>query len=204
MSTRIKLIVVLITAQCLSACISLKQPQQEITYYSVSSAKIKPVDTPLPFTLKVDRFSVAPQYNSRQIIYSNKPNTSSSYSYHKWHLNPGLMISDVLFRNIKQSGSYKAVFPYSINLPVHFILKGHIDDFYELDYKDRWEAHLTLTITLINENEPDPAKSIRLQKTYTETVPCAQKNPQSLAEAMSRAAAEISSDIIKDISVNLK
>ncbi len=205
MSFKIKLLItLLITSIFLTSCVSLKQPQQKISYYTIAKPEVKPMDTPLPLTLKVNRFSVAPFYNTIQMIYSDKSYTHNYYSYHKWGVNPGSMISDYLFRGIKESNSFKAVFPYSSSASPRYTLNGHIDEFYELDTKDNWEAHLVMTVTLISAKELDPSKRILLQKTYSTSKKCLKKNPQSLAEAMSRAAAETSSKIIEDIYNELK
>jgi len=205
MNCKIKLLIILlITSIFLTSCISLKQPQQNISYYTISQLDVNPMDSPLPLTLKVNRFSAAPLYNTIQMIYSDNSYTHNYYSYHKWGVNPGSMISDYLFRGIKQSNSLKAVFPYSSSSSPLYTLNGHIDEFYELDTNDKWEAHLVMTVTLISTKEIDPSKRIILQKTYRSSKKCSKKNPQSLAEAMSQAAAETSSKIIEDIYKELK
>ena len=72
-------------------------------------------------------------------------------------------------------------------------------DFLEWDKKSGWEALLAVSITLIQENEPDITKRILFQKTYTSTQPCRQKNPRALSEAMSTAMSEVSEQIMLDI-----
>jgi len=130
--------------------------------------------------------------------------THNVYNYHKWGVNPGNMISDYLFRGIKQSNSFKAVFPYSSSTAALYTINGHVDEFYELDTKNGWEAHLALTITLLSEIEKDDLKKICFQKSYSSSKKCLKKNPRSLAGAMSRAASEITSEIIKDVYKALK
>jgi len=205
MNCKIKLLItLLITSVFLTSCLSLKQPQPEISYYTIAQPDVKAADTPLPLTLKVNRFSVAPLYNTIQMIYSEKPFTHNIYNFHKWGVNPGDMISDFLFRGIKQSNSFNAVFPYSSSTSALYTINGHVDEFYELDTKNGWEAHLALTISLFSEKEKDVSKKICFQKSYRSSKKCIKKNPQSLAEAMSLAASEISSEIIKDIYKQLK
>ncbi|MBU4185932.1 MAG: hypothetical protein KKC23_07015 [Proteobacteria bacterium] len=52
---------------------------------------------------------------------------------------------------------------------------------------------------ILSKNEPDISKSVLMQKQYSAIEPCGMKNPQSLAEAMSKAMAKISDRIIKDV-----
>jgi hypothetical protein len=54
------------------------------------------------------------------------------------------------------------------------------------------------------ENEPDISKRILLQKTYQLKETCRSKNPGALAEAMSRAMARVSGEIIKDLHARIK
>jgi len=194
----------IIISLALASCLSLNQPKPEISFYTIGQPEVEPLETTLPLTLKINRFSVSPIYNTNQMIYSSKSYTHKAYSYHKWGVNPGKMMSDYLFRSIKQSNGFMAVFPYNNSSSGAFSLNGHIDEFYELDTDDKWEAHLVMTITLISEKERDQSKKIRLQKTYSASKKCSKQNPQALAEAMSNAAAEATKEIIEDVYLELK
>ncbi len=79
-----------------------------------------------------------------------------------------------------------------------------MDEFFELDLTENWNAVLSLTITLMAANEPDVSKSVLFQKSYTIKKVCKQKNPQGLAQAMSLAMGVTSKEIIKDIYALLK
>ncbi len=74
-----------------------------------------------------------------------------------------------------------------------------MDEFLEWNKKTGWEAYLSLSVTLMQENEPDISKKILFQKSYFSSKPCRQKNPGALAEAMSLAMSEISTQIMLDI-----
>lgn len=60
----------LIACVIIAGCIDLKQPKNKVQYYTLeySSPKITGLK-PLPVTLKIERFSVAPAYNTNRIIY---------------------------------------------------------------------------------------------------------------------------------------
>jgi ABC-type uncharacterized transport system auxiliary subunit len=74
-----------------------------------------------------------------------------------------------------------------------------VDEFYERDLPDRWEAVASITVSLLREREPDPAKRLVFQKTYSSVEPCEEKTPAAVAEAMSRAMRQISHSVISDI-----
>jgi ABC-type uncharacterized transport system auxiliary subunit len=51
----------------------------------------------------------------------------------------------------------------------------------------------------MSEHEADVSKKIVFQKSYHIRKPCRQKNPRALAEAMSTAMAEASTQIINEV-----
>jgi len=191
---------------CLSAvlitagCIDLKQPKNKTQYYTLeytppSITGLKP----LPVTLKIERFSVAPAYNTNRIIYGNQSFTRNEYFYYKWRSNPADLVTYFLSRDIRQSGLFKAVLPQGSGFPFSYLLEGSVDEFLELDAKESWNAVLAITITLMASNEPDVSKSLIFQKTYSVKKACKHKNPHGLAQAMSLAMGEISREVIRDI-----
>ena len=84
-------------------------------------------------------------------------------------------------------------------LPATHLVFGNIEEFLEADQEPAWQAVLAVTVVLRAQKETDIMKSILLQKTYTATETCKFKNPQAVAEAMSRAMAQVSQQIIRDI-----
>ena len=94
---------------------------------------------------------------------------------------------------------FKAVFGINSPSASSHVIEGSVDDFFERDRENLREAVLSISITLMKENEPDVSKRILLQKQYSAQSLCEKRNPQSLAEAMSRAMSKVSEMIITDI-----
>jgi len=184
----------------IGGCIDLKQPKNKIHYYTLeySSPSITGLK-PLPVTLKVERFSVAPAYNTNRIIYGNQSFTRNEYFYYKWRSNPADLVTYFLSRDIRKSGLFRAVLPQGSGFPFSYLLEGSVDEFFELDAVESWNAVLSITITLMAANEPDVSKSVLFQKSYSVKKACKHKNPQGLAQAMSLAMGDISKEVIKDI-----
>ena len=105
---------------------------------------------------------------------------------------------------MKQSGLFQAILSRESNFPSVYLLEGTVDEFFELDKENVWEAVLSVSIAFINEAESDITKKILFQKTYHTSKPCQQKNPRSLAQAMSLAMSDISGNITQDIYEILK
>ncbi len=187
-------------ALLLGGCLSVEHPYKKIDYYTLEYdvPSISNLHT-LPLVMQVERFQVAPVYNTSKIIYRQRPFTRDAYTYHMWRANPGDLVSYFLARDFQHSLVFKAVAAHNTGLLSSHILRGTVDEFYEHDGKDYWEAVLAVSITLIVNNESDISNRILFQKSYSTRKACSQKNPRALAAAMSEAMANISAKIITDI-----
>lgn len=195
-----KIVVLLCVFLPLAACLTLRQSKEKIEFYTLEYDPPKMVtDEPIPVVMKMERFSVAPPYNTTRIIYRDRSFRRDAYVYYRWRANPGDLVSHFLGRDIRQSGLCTAVIPGDSRSASSHRLEGSVEEFFEWDTQDNWKAVLSLSITLMAENEPDISKRVLFQKAYRATKACAERNPGALAEAMSRAVAEVSGQIIKDI-----
>lgn len=184
----------------LGACLTLRQPGNKISHYTLEYDAPKTEGlSPLPYTLRIERFTVAPVYNTSRIVYRDASFKREEYEYHKWRSNPGDLIPSFLGRDLRQSNLFQAVLPSGSGASAMFVVEGSVDEFLEWESLDRWEAVLSCTLTVITKQEADITKKIILQKTYTVRKPCEHKNPRSLASAMSTAMAELSAEAVKDI-----
>ena len=158
---KITILIVGISLLHLSACINLKQPGNIVEYYTLE------YDPPshtgmdkLPYAVRVERFTVVPTYDTTQIIYREKSFTRNAYVYHKWRVNPGDMVTHFLSRDIRFSELFNAVIPYESRSKSSFTLEGEVEEFFEWDTRERWDAVLTINITLVAESERDIDKKI--------------------------------------------
>jgi len=154
---------------------------------------------PLSSTIRVGKFQAAPFYSSDRISYQESPFQRKEYFYHKWRAKPRDLAAYFLARDIRASSLFKAVFGVNSHSPSSFFIEGSVDEFFERDQENLREAVLSISITLMKENEPDVSKKILLQKQYSAQSVCEKRNPQALAEAMSRAMSKVSEMIITDI-----
>ena len=95
-----RILLPLIIAIMLSACISGSKPSNPIYYYTLD------YETPsvqmanhLPFTLRVERFSVSPPFNSQRIIYAHDGLQRNAYAYHQWIVAPAELLPYFLARD---------------------------------------------------------------------------------------------------------
>ncbi|MCP4745096.1 MAG: hypothetical protein GY874_02990 [Desulfobacteraceae bacterium] len=192
-------ILILLCFSTLFACLPKSKAPQPVYYYTLdyTSARLKP-DTQLPVVIRVDRFSVSPPYNSKQIIYADKDLHRNTYPNFQWIASPGELLAYLLTRDLRQTKAFKAILtPDAASTATHSLM-GWVEEFLEKDDPAIWKASLVLHITLMDLNQSNPGKSILMQKTYSASAPCRQKKPAALALAMSQAMASVSKKIIAD------
>ena len=193
-------VVGLVLAVAAVGCSGMGKPPERIDYYVLEyeSPRFqgrKPVED----VIRLERFSVAPSYNTERIVYRESAFERNTYNYHRWRANPGDMVGYFLARDLRESGLFRAVLPQETRFAATCALEGIVEEFYERDGEERWEAVLALSITLIVEGEPDVSRRVLHQKAYREVEPCDRKNPRSVSEAMSRAMARASKRIVTDL-----
>ncbi len=195
-----QLILLFLVLTTLSACMGVSAPSKPIYYYTLDyetpSAKLK---HHLPCTLRVERFSVSPPFNSQRIIYAHNGLQRNAYAYHQWIAAPGELLPYFLARDLRRTNGFRAVMTPDATLAATHSLHGWVEQFVEQDGSPEWQAAAVIHVTLTSNLDRDPASKILLQKRYDATAPCNAKTPQALAQAMSEAFADISRSVTKDI-----
>ncbi len=188
----------------LSACMGVSKPPNPIYYYTLDYATPS-VQLPhhLPCTLRVERFSVSPPYNSQRIIYAHDDLQRNAYAYHQWIVAPGELLPYFLTRDLRQTNGFRAVLTPDAALSATHSLHGWVEEFVEKDASHLWQAAAIVHITLISNLDKDLTHKILLQKRYSATSTCKAKTPEALAEAMSLAVADISRAVIMDVHARL-
>ena len=195
-----KSLIIVLLILTLPGCIGTPSSTRKIEYYTLEYApSSSEALNPLPLSLLIKRFRVDPLYNSTKIIYRDQKFKRDAYHYHKWRAHPGDLVTYLLARDMRSAGLFKAIFTANPTIPATHIVEGTVDEFFEKDGANAWEAVLTVGITLIVKDQTDISQSILLHNTYSATAICSQKNPRSLAAAMSRAMRRVSEMIVKDL-----
>ncbi len=183
----------------LSGCMDIKGSSVTFDYYTleyeVPMTGDAPLSGPLPFILRVERFTAAPEYRTDRMVYRDSSNKRSAYYYHKWRAVPADIVSFFLKRDLADSGRFAGVLaPESGSGNTH-VLDGTVEEFLEWDGGTSWEAVITVNIALLDLTETDASKRVLLQKSFTVREQCEARQPAFVAQAMSRAMAQLSLDI---------
>lgn len=189
----------------IAGCAGTANPENRIDYYTLEYAPPILDDLePLPYSISIDAFSINPVYDTSRIVFRESTHLRETYVYHRWRAKPSVLAMYYLARDMRRSDLFKGVFIRGGGGNATHSVEGTIDEFYERDNSDGWDAVLEMTITLLVEKEPDISKRILFQRQYKATIKCPARSPQGVVEAMSTAMLEVSETFIRDLHATLK
>ena len=87
---------------------------------------------PFPVTLLLGPLRSSHLYREDHIVYSSKGEDMGTYEYQRWAEPPTEMLVNVLLRDLRGSGKYRAVDVLRSNSHGDFILYGRLYDFKEI------------------------------------------------------------------------
>jgi ABC-type uncharacterized transport system auxiliary subunit len=149
-------------------------------------------------SIKVERFTVAKKFNTLSMVYRPEPFKIDEYSYNRWAVNPGDMVSESLLRDLKNSRLFSAVFSYRDIEDARFILEGSLDEFLEIDDRQTQFARIAVNVTLIDISRRAVQERIIFQKCFQVEEALSERSSSALAHAMSKGMSRISELIIRD------
>jgi len=86
----------------------------------------------VPVTLLLGQLITSHLYREDRIVYGNGPEQLGTYEYQRWAEPPTEMIQEVLLRELRATGRYRAVQYRRSNIQGDFALRGQLYDFKEL------------------------------------------------------------------------
>ncbi len=120
-------------AAWLSGCVSAARPAKYYQLTVPSDAGVVEKEDPVPVRLLVGGLMTTHLYREDRIVYGNGPEQLGTYEYQRWAEPPTEMIQEVLLRELRASGHYRAVHVRRSNMPGDFAIRGHLYDFKEVD-----------------------------------------------------------------------
>ena len=195
-----KVFLLIIFLLLISACTPGRSPGRAFENYTLEYAP--PAFDGLPQLnelLRVDHFSGAHAFNSTAMLYRSAPSVLNAYAYHRWQATPPDIVTDLILRDLKRSGLFKAVFSEYDEADARFVLQGRVEEFLEIEEKGSRKALLSLNITLLDRSQRDPAKGVIFQRGYRALEPLDASTPSAFARGMGRALEKLSRRITEDI-----
>lgn len=87
----------------------------------------------VPITLVLGLMMTSHLYREDRIVFGNGGEELGTYEYQRWVEPPAEMIQDVLLRELRDSGRYRAVHFRRSNIQGDFAIRGRLYDFNEVD-----------------------------------------------------------------------
>ncbi len=160
--------------------------------------------TPFDELIRVERFSVAPAFNTTTMVIKTRPYRYDTYNYSRWRVNPADMVSGFILRDITGARLFKGTYSsYDSDLS-RYILDGHVDEFCESTENSPEKALLSVRVTLLDTAQKNPVEQVVFQKQYAYSVPVTEHSPDGLAAGLSEAMKKLSEQLINDIRLALK
>jgi len=192
----------LILTAAMAACVGTKGPPLASRVYSLEYPPPAPAvaeDDRLKWSLRVDAFDAQPFIGTDRIVYRESPFQVDTYRYHRWQAPPARLVAWHLEDDLKSAGYLSAVIGSNSLFQATHVLEGTVHAFHEDDAANGWEAVVSVSLTLAQNPNESGGRRILMQRRYSARQPCRYRTPLSLAEAMSRALAEISAQALEDI-----
>jgi cholesterol transport system auxiliary component len=184
----------------ISACTPARSPGRAFEYYTLEyPSPAFGNRPPLSELLTVERFSTVQAFKSTAMVYRSAPSVLNAYTYHRWKSPPPEMVTDLVLRDLRQSGLFKAVFSDYDEADARFVLQGRLEEFLEIEERGNRKAMLSINITLMDRSRREHAGGIIFQKGYRALEPLEAQTPADLARAMSRAMEKASRQMTSDI-----
>jgi uncharacterized lipoprotein YmbA len=181
------------TILCSTGC-AMVRPRPEVHYYALQLTLLGESSGAGRASLVVRPFNAQDPYDQQRIVYRSSPYVVDFYRYHRWAASPAHQVTDWTRRYLRQVGLFAKVFP-SADTDADLTLSGRIQQFEEVDQNDVWQAVLSIDIWLERHGRDSPLWF----QSYTATQEATKRNPEAVAEAMSRSLEDILARLVSDL-----
>jgi len=139
--------------------------------------------SPYPVTLLLGPLRASHLYREDHIVFSSNGQNMGTYEYQQWSEPPTEMLVDVLLRELRSSGRYRAVDALRSNSQGDFTLYGHLYDFKEIS-----GAQLLARMTFDMELRETKTGSTVWNHYYSHDEPVSGKDVSAVVAALDRNA----------------
>jgi ABC-type uncharacterized transport system auxiliary subunit len=154
-----------------------------------------------PVTILMGPLMSSHLYREDHIVYSSDGENMGTYEYQRWAEPPTEMIQEVLFRALRSSGRYRAVYALRSSIRGDYLLHGHLYDFKEVNGSSM-SARLALELELRDTKTGDTVWT----HLYNHDEPVSGKDVSAIVAALNRnvhrATSEFSASLIQYFSAH--
>ena len=170
-----------IIASCLLSGCAAARPSKYYQLTIPGGATPAAERSPFPVTLLLGPLRASHLYREDHIVYSSTGESMGTYEYHQWAEPPIEMLANVLLRELRASGRYRAVDILRSNSHGDYILYGRLFDFKEVS-----GAPLLARLTIDFELRETKTGSIVWTHYYSHDEPVSGKDISAVVAALDR------------------
>ena len=131
-SRRVLIVALALMAGWLSGCGAARPSKYYQLTVPADAGAIEKTDA-VPVRLLLGGLMTSHLYREDRIVYGNGPEQLGTYEYQRWAEPPAEMIQEVLLRELRATGHYRAVHMRRSNVTGDFAIRGRLYDFKEVD-----------------------------------------------------------------------
>src|SRR6266404_3290126 len=154
-----------------------------------------------PVTLLMGPLLSSHLYREDHIVYSSNGENMGTYEYQRWAEPPTEMIQDVLFRALRSSGRFRAVYAQRSSIRGDYLLHGRLYDFKEIN-----GSSMSARVSLELELRDTKTGTTVWTHLYNHDEPVSGKNVSAVVAALNRnvqrATNEFSASLIQYFSAH--
>jgi ABC-type uncharacterized transport system auxiliary subunit len=155
--------------------------------------------TPIPHTLMVYSFLLAPDVDSDSILTSRPKGAEKSVRLHRWQDNPADLVTDILLRDLQASGLFQKTVDQLSDVRYRYALEGTLRDLHGVIKNGHASAVVQLEVVFTDFEAPRSTEKDLLKKTYKVEIPSKDVSAESMLAAFNEGVKEISACLRGDI-----
>ncbi len=164
----------------------------EVTTYTIAVPKTQPsFSSAQKITLMVSTPTAGAGYDSRKMIYTNKPYELASFAKSQWAATPAEMLEPILIQKLRDTGYFHAVVSNAFSTSRQVFLRTHLIELRQDFTQNPSRIILSLQVEIINAEDGRVINA----KTFTSSVLTAENTPYSGVVAANRAVDRLASEI---------
>lgn len=171
-----------------------------VSYHSFNyPVPLKDSPAPIPGTLMVYRFLLAPAVDTEFLVVSPSKGQAQSVPYHRWDENPADMITDLIERDLAGEGLFERTVGQFSSVRYRYALEGKILELRGVTGDGKPRAVIEVETALIDFGAPLGAQKRVMERRYRIEVPCKDSSPNEIVDGLNRAVRRVSVRIREDI-----
>jgi len=197
MRSNIKILFFILIGVLFTAC-SFKQNSLEINRYAIDFKSSVNTFENSSKSIYIETPDMNKSFNTNSILYTLKPHLFEEYAKNRWINLPNNMIHNYLVEAVESSNIYKVVLQKRSNIAYDYTLKTNVLNLYHDVENVNSYAVLKIRFDLVSNKE--------LLKTYSydKRVKCETTNAYGFVMAINKALDEVSSDLLVQLSKEVK